>query len=330
MCVSRDGTIHIASHNPGSSSIDYMQSRDGGDSFSQLEAAASGIVDIQRKFPPASNSDFPQFPGGKFRVMTLVCIAPVGESGCVIAWSDCRSGMARIFHRVRDDNGVWQGPSSGAPLLSDALLRSATGFHHFHPQLAITDSGIIGCAFYEFGEKRPDGLPRIDVLVASTSVFGAPFSFSLVTTVTEQAWDPAVDAPLSRGNPAVTFIGEYFGFDAAGDDFCVLWTDTRTGKQELWFARVHTVRPKTRRPRAIEDAVVAVVTAGVKVDAGGIAWIKGVPHIVPPRGPSQEILGLLAAYTSLEDLSGSATKAAKNEILRAIAKAAQRSLTRKR
>jgi len=76
--------------------------------------------------------------------------------------------------------------------------------------------------------------------------------------------------------------------------------------------------------------VVAVVTAGVKVDAGGIAWIKGVPHIVPPRGPSQEILGLLAAYTSLEDLSGSATKAAKNEILRAIAKAAQRSLTRKR
>jgi len=33
----------------------------------------------------------------------------------------------------------------------------------------------------------------------------------------------------------VTFIGEYFGFDASNNGFYPLWTDTRTGIQELWM-----------------------------------------------------------------------------------------------
>ena len=62
-------------------------------------------------------------------------------------------------------------------------------------------------------------------------------SFSQLFTVTDQPWDPSVDAPWAHGNPNLTFIGEYFGLDASSEGFFPLWTDTRTGIQELWTDR---------------------------------------------------------------------------------------------
>jgi hypothetical protein len=57
-------------------------------------------------------------------------------------------------------------------------------------------------------------------------------------TVTDQPWDPSVDAPWAHGNSSETFIGDYFGLDASNKGFYPLWTDTRTGIQELWTAIV--------------------------------------------------------------------------------------------
>ena len=64
---------------------------------------------------------------------------------------------------------------------------------------------------------------------------GATFHYF---TVTDQPWDPVVDAPWAHGDSNVTFIGDYFGIDASGAGFYPLWTDTRTGIQELWTAIV--------------------------------------------------------------------------------------------
>lgn len=64
---------------------------------------------------------------------------------------------------------------------------------------------------------------------------GASFHFF---TVTDQPWDPTVDAPWAHGDSQVTFIGDYFGIDASSAGFYPLWTDTRTGIQELWTAIV--------------------------------------------------------------------------------------------
>src|SRR5262249_5904923 len=131
------------------------------------------------------------------------------------------------------------------------------------------------CAFYEFGQKLFDNAYRIDVKIASSSLFltsTEPVDFFHPATVTEQAWDPTIDAPLSRGNASVTFIGEYFGLEAEGDDFCMLWTDTRTRKQELWFSRVATFRPRLPHIAGVPTEVVGVVSAGVKNDAGGWVW----------------------------------------------------------
>ncbi len=118
----------------------------------------------------------------------------------------------------------------------------------FHPQLISTPSGEIGCAFYEFGPKGRSGIPPvwenslIDVIMAISLDNGQTFSPRL--TVTEYPWDPAVGAPLSHGDPDVTFIGEYFGLDASNLGFFPLWTDTRTGMQEIFTARVNEIYHK--------------------------------------------------------------------------------------
>ena len=63
-------------------------------------------------------------------------------------------------------------------------------------------------------------------------------TFTDRVTVTDQAWNPLLDAPNADANPAVTFIGDYFGLAASALGFFPFWTDTRTGIQEIWTARV--------------------------------------------------------------------------------------------
>src|SRR5262249_13002335 len=150
----------------------------------------------------------------------------------IMAWADTREGVSRIYYRVRDVAGqTWLGPASGQPLLSDY---HGLGMQHFHPQLAVSPKGGVGCTFYGFGPKGGffpmDVWFLIDVLLTFSCDAGASFGAPVV--ITEQPWDPEVDAPLAHGLSDVTFIGEYFGVDAFKDAFAVVWTDTRTGVQE--------------------------------------------------------------------------------------------------
>ncbi|MBV9403857.1 MAG: exo-alpha-sialidase, partial [Acidobacteriaceae bacterium] len=329
ICVSGDGTIHIAWHVPQSEVIFYMSSSDGGKTFSDPELCVEGMGDIDEKFATPDvldplSSNFATFPGGTFRVMTLVSIAPIGQSGCIIAWADARDAFTRIYYRVRSDTGTWLGDDSGTPLLGKIGFPDTTEVQHFHPQLAVTPNGTIGCAFYEFGLSR-DGRFRIDVRLASSAVLADGFFF--LVTVTEKPWDPLVDAPFSHGppdQPNLTFIGEYFGLDTSDEDFCVLWTDTRTGHQELWFSRVATSRVAPRRPPRLQPGLVGQLIGGVAVDGGGWVILDGYPHPIPPSGPVTEILQLLAANALIEGVSEPAARQIERMIFRTIADIAAR------
>jgi hypothetical protein len=334
MCVSGDGTIHIAWHRPGWPTIIYVESNDGGDSFSAPIVVVDGITDITTTFPlagkvPALGEDdwrFPAFPGGTFRVMTLVAIAPLGARGCVVAWADCRGPFSRIYYRARDASGSWAGASEGRPVLANLSVADSVPMQHFHPQLAVNGSGVVACAYYEFGRKAPDNLFRIDVKLASSStIFSSslPVDFYFLATVTDEAWDPTIDAPWSHGDSSLTFIGEYFGLDASGDDFCVLWTDTRTGKQELWFSRVATWRPNVVNP-VVPPALVGQIVYGVVGDGGGLVLLNGYPIPIPPMGPVHEILPLLAAYGIVMSSSSPERNRVAAEIMNAVSSIAER------
>ena len=109
-------------------------------------------------------------------------------------------------------------------------------------------------------------------------------------------WDPLVNPPFSHGDPHVHFIGDYFGLDAGDEDFAILWTDTRTGMQELFFDLVATKQIKHRHiPR-----VVAEILIGVAEDGGGWVIIGGKLHKVPPRGPLVQLLEALSEDDALE------------------------------
>jgi hypothetical protein len=229
--VAADGTVYIVWIAGGGTSIKFVKSTDGGDSFTAPAVAVSGITPVPFKLP-----------GGTFRVFSLPSLCAGSGNVVVTAWADYRDGVSRIYYRRSTNGGnSWSGAGSGQPLL-DASVASAADQHDFHPQIVSTPDGDIGCTFYEFGPRGPGGTPPrlIDVVLAVSINNG--ISFKDRVNITDQAWDPAVDAPLAHGDPTVTFIGDYFGLDASRLGFFPLWTDTRTGVQELYCSRI-SVRP---------------------------------------------------------------------------------------
>jgi hypothetical protein len=220
LSVAADGTVYIFWIE--GNQIKFTKSTDGGNSFSAPASAATGIIQIPGKLP-----------GGRFRTSTIPTACAGAGSNMVVAWADYREGVSRIYYRRSTNGGnTWQGSASGQPLMTGAVA-SVAGMHDFHPQLASTPNGEIGCAFYEFGEFPPN---LINVILAVSTNNGNTFPNR--ATVTDRAWDPKVDEVHAHGVSDTTFIGDYFGLDASRLGFFPLWTDTRDGRQEIYSSRL--------------------------------------------------------------------------------------------
>ncbi len=229
--VSDDGTVYIVSI--GGSQIGMIVSTDGGNTFQPAPNPASGVTTLEASLPNIDGwAEFS--PSGSFRVITDPSVAAFGNT-VVVAWPDYRDGVSRIYHaRSHDGGATWTTGASGKPLLKPHL---PANFQHFHPQIVVSPHGVFACAFYEFGPKPANML--IDVIVAQSHDGGKSFH---AHTVTDRPWNPALDAPWAHGDPKVTFIGDYFGFATSEESFHPVWTDTRTGIQELWTDTVSAHR----------------------------------------------------------------------------------------
>jgi hypothetical protein len=228
--VAEDGTVYVVSISRGG--IELCVSKDGGDTFQPTATPATGITPLEGSLPTRGtpSNQFPVFPGGSFRVATDPT-ACVSGATVLIAWADYRETVSRIYYAQSNDGGAtWITGPSGKPLLSSPISSS---LQHFHPQIVIDPNGVIGCSFYEFGPKPSTYL--IDVIMAESFDGGGSF---IHFTVTDEPWNPVIDAPWVHGDSSVTFIGDYMGLDASTRGFSPLWTDTRTGIQELFTAIV--------------------------------------------------------------------------------------------
>lgn len=312
--IGADGTVHVVWYS--GTTVQYVRSTDGGNTFEAQKAIVTGATSLESTLP--ATDGWPHFPGATFRVLSLATgcgfTSGANNKNFVVAWSDMREGSARIYYRMSADGGAtFQGPASGQPLLAGQVVDPT--MHHFHPQIVATrTNGVVGCAYYEYGPKG--GAGRIDVLLSASFDHGATFADTVV--VTDAPWDPAVDAPNSHGDPDVSFIGEYFGLDADDTDFDVLWTDTRTGVQELFFDQVATQRE--RRPQV--PAAYVDILFGVIQDGGGAVIVNGHIIRIPPRGPEFEIVQALVALDGAHNIGGAPGRALTGRVFDTVASVA--------
>ncbi|HJW09081.1 MAG TPA: sialidase family protein [Holophagaceae bacterium] len=283
--VAANGNIYIAWR--AGTQIKLLTSTDGGETFLPAVVAASGITTLDASL--SSVDGWPVFPGGTFRVLTLPTACAGKAKTVAVAWADHREGVARIYYALSHNAGQsWVTAASGDPLVTSQLPGN---MQHFHPQMTASPTGVIGCAFYEFGPK-PNKY-KIDTLFTDSGNNGASFHDPVV--VTDQPWDPKVDAPLSHGDPNVTFIGDYFGLDASVNGFYPLWTDTRTGIQELFTDVVATHVGAAINLKMYE--IVEEILFGVTQDGPGLGLVGGHPvkhGPYDPDGPVYDILYGLA------------------------------------
>lgn len=315
--VSDDGTGRIYIVWLAGSDIKMIVSKDGGDSFQPAASPAVGITTLDAALP--SPNGWPVFPGGSFRVLTLPTACVAGQT-VAAAWADHREGVSRVYYALSTDGGMnWNTGPSGKPLLNLSLDPQQ---QHFHPQLASDPSGVFGCSFYEFGPKPVT--PLIDVKIALSFDGGA--TFSQYQTVTDEPWDPTVDAPWSHGDSKVTFIGDYFGLDASDKGFYPLWTDTRTGIQELWT----TIVPKLALPQPSKLlGEVAQILFGIIQDGGGGELVGGHLVHIPPWGPPElDILLGVAVHRIAAQVSSPAGRALQRSAMEMVRHIAQQELRR--
>ena len=320
--VAEDGTIYIVwitgSEDNAGGEIKMIVSKDGGDSFQPAASPATDITTLSSQLPHPNG--WPVFPGGSFRVLTLPTAGVSGQT-VAVAWADFREGVSRIYYALSTNGGTsWSTGVKGAPLLGAAALDPQQ--HHFHPQIVADPAGSFGCAFYEFGPKP--NKPMIDVNIAFSLDNGA--TFSKYETVTDEPWDPTIDAPLSHGDPNVTFIGDYFGLDASEKGFYPLWTDTRTGIQELWTAIV----PKyTFELPSNVLGQVAQILYGIIQDGGGAEIVGGHIIHIPPWGPPElDILLGIAAHRIAAQVSSAPGRQLQKAAMEMVVSVARQELRR--
>jgi hypothetical protein len=220
--VGTNGQVWIFGVDQRNSAIVYVTSTDGGDSFSAVQTAASGITLLNDPLP--------------FRAETIPTSCAAGNQ-VVVAWPDGRDTDPHIYYRRTNASGTgWHGSASGD--LLTAAAPSAGGQADILPQLACTPDGEVGCCFYEYGPKTPGGPGLISVELAVST--DAAKTFPDRVNVTDHPWDPSVDPVTDEYGRH--FIGDYFGFAASKLGFFPFWTDTRTGIQEIFTSRL-AVRP---------------------------------------------------------------------------------------
>lgn len=271
VAVDSHGTIHVTSHvmsDVGTFVLVHWRSDDGGETFTAQ--------------PITGPLNLTPLSAGNLHVSACV----VNERRLVVAWAAVHDGVSRIFYRATDDGGVnWQGPVGGTPLPS-RLGRwpglAATGpVSRFRPQLSATGNGVVGCAFYELTEWP--GMQQMRLMLAPSLTSGDDFEPPLA--VSDTSWDPTTGAAAGRSIDQQ--CGSYFGLASDASSLLVLWPDTRTGAQTLYFdrARVEWTGP---RPSVPSDHI----AVDVRLEADGGGWV-----VVVKRGGKVIYAGHLPGTT---------------------------------
>ena len=117
-----------------------------------------------------------------------------------------------------------------------------------------------------------------------------------------------------QSTKSVAFIGDYFGIGSGPNFVELVWTDTRTGLQELFSAGVQV----HRQPAFVPPEVVATILARVTQDGGGLVFVGGHVIRIPPWDPGVDILKALSAVVSARSIHSDGGRLAEAAAWRAV------------
>lgn len=213
--VSLTGEVYVAwidfeNHN---SSFNVRRSVNGGVTFGPTVSVAT-IDPIIDPLP---------VPGWDFRVLTFANVR-ADTSGnfpntVYAVWDDKRSGSTNILLSRSTDNGTtWSAPIQ--------VNDSSIGTENFFSAVAVSpDTGDVNVIYYTNRLSKR----RIDVFLAKSTDGGRTFERNI--RVTDKSFDPNADPTF--GTPS-RFIGDYISTAFKGKGDFSVWTDTRTGRQEVF------------------------------------------------------------------------------------------------
>jgi hypothetical protein len=226
------------------------KSRDGGKSFDDPVAAASGLT-----APPN------QLIGSSFRVnaaFPAIASDPTDENRVYVTWSsDNGASQTDVFVSHSLNGGVtWSAPVR--------VNDDPPGNPHdqFFPWIAVDTDGTVRVIW---GDDRLDlanpGGKFYDIFMATSTDYGATFGPNI--RVTSESSNPDLDGFDG------TFIGDYFGLSASG---VAVWADTRNWNQDIFGGPflpevlnvVIDIRPKSDanriNPNSSKDIRVAILS----------------------------------------------------------------------
>jgi TAT (twin-arginine translocation) pathway signal sequence len=264
---------------PSHTALDFTRSNDGGQSFEpprrilgeartpslvsagpQLAAGRHGLVCAVCDWTTQQDSS-----GDMVGQVVAVCSTDAGDSFGAPIHLGSESAIIALPGDVRPNSGPTVAASPQGDALYVAFPRHMPGATHsdivvaashdrgqtwskavtatpddgviyFQPNLAVDEAGRVAISAFALANGRVD-----EVLLISRSRelrFGPPLR------ATTAPFDPLDATTASRGKYGAWWIGDWQGIAGSAGAFHLVWSDTRTGKLDLFAA---TVRPHDTR-----------------------------------------------------------------------------------
>ena len=233
--VAADGTIYVVSIAGSEISCRLHRRRR---QFSASRIPATGITTLGRRCLSAGRLS--RLPGGNFRVLTDPTACAFGST-VIVAWADFREGVSRIYYAHSTDRGTtWTTGASGQPLLTGVDPAEL-------PALPPAD------------RCRPERRDRLRVLRVRTEADDAADRRHHGAVVRRRRHVQSLHrhrravgpdrrrAVVARQLRASRSSATTSASMRAPNGFFPLWTDTRTGIQELLTAIVPGAALRVRR-----------------------------------------------------------------------------------
>jgi hypothetical protein len=215
----------------------FNASTDGGETFLPGTVAPSTDINIHsfsgNLSPPAASLNLFGVPRMNSHPVIDVDRSTGPNRGMIyVAWAETTNRRdADVFaKRITPPNGAFPNISSRVLVNNDG-----GGGDQFFPWLSVDSStGAVEVAFYD---RRETGGTLMNLFLARSENGG--ISFAENTRISAVVSDPNIQSRVLASNGNIIGIGDYLGMVAARGKAHMLWTDTRRGKQDIFYGQLN-------------------------------------------------------------------------------------------